>query len=331
MKLAINRAIHAELDKLIGLGVLDAARANRIRGDYPKLPWDLRVLARWFAIFGAVSTATGLVILAQEFVNGLRLGEIALSALFGGLLWGARWLRHGKGLQKTAAGLELGAGFGLQGFITLLAIDFSTGSNNWPALIGVHSAALLVLAYGLANRLVLVHASLCTLVFLGAESGYVSGWGMYYLGLTYPMRFLAIGVLVLGLAWLHATRVAARWQGFARVYGHVGMLVLNLVWWFFSIFGYFAEQPEFSENQGERLAFSVIWAAFGGGSLWLAARLGQRMLAGYGLTFLTINVYTFYFQFVIANSPEYWFVHLLLVGSSLVWVGFRRERLSRGR
>lgn len=331
MKLARNRAIHAELDKLIGLGILDAPQANRIRVEYPTLPWDLRVLARWFAIFGAVSTATGLVILAQEFVNGLRLGEFALAVLFGALLWGARWLREGRGLLKTAAGLELGAGFAVQGLITLLAIDFSTGSDNWPALVGVHAAVLLGLAYVLANRLVLVHASVCSLVFLGAESGYASGWGMYYLGLTYPMRFLAIGVLVLGLAWLHATRVPPRWQGFARVYGHVGMLVLNLVWWFFSTFGYFAEQPHFSENQGERLAFSVIWAAFCGGSLWLAARLGQRMLAAYGLTFLTINVYTFYFQFVAANSPEYWFVHLLVVGSSLVWLGFRRERLSRVR
>lgn len=331
MKLARNRAVHAELDKLIGLGVLDATQARRIRAEYPTLAWDLRVLARWFAIFGAVSTATGLVILAQEFVNGLRLGELALTVVSGALLWGARWLRDVKWLNKTAAGLELGAGFALQGLITLFAIDFATGSDNWPALVGVHSVVLLGLAYALANRLVLVHASVTALVFLGAESGYASGWGMYYLGMTYPIRFLVIGVAVLGLAWLHVMHVPARWRGFARVYVHVGMLVLNLVWWFFSLFGYFEEQPRFAENEGERLMFSVCWALLCGVSLWLSARLGLRALAGYGLTFLTIDAYTFYFQFVAANSPEYWFGHLLLVGGSLVWLGFSRERSSRLR
>lgn len=37
--------------------------------------------------------------------------------------------------------------------------------------------------------------------------------------------------------------------------------------------------------------------------------MGLRRLRGYSPTFLIINVYTFYFQFVVANSVEAWFVH----------------------
>jgi len=42
--------------------------------------------------------------------------------------------------------------------------------------------------------------------------------------------------------------------------------------------------------------------------------------------FLIINVYTFYFQFVAARSPEFWWGHMLLVGGSLLALGFQMER-----
>jgi hypothetical protein len=47
------------------------------------------------------------------------------------------------------------------------------------------------------------------------------------------------------------------------------------------------------------------------------------------MTFLIINVYTFYFQFVVDNSTELWWLHLLIVGGSLVALGFALERRLR--
>jgi hypothetical protein len=60
------------------------------------------------------------------------------------------------------------------------------------------------------------------------------------------------------------------------------------------------------------------------------AGAGLRLARGYGLTFLIINVSTFYFQFVAANTGEAWFLHLLLVGGSLLGLGVYLERKPRG-
>ena len=60
------------------------------------------------------------------------------------------------------------------------------------------------------------------------------------------------------------------------------------------------------------------------------ARLQIGLLRSYGLIFLIINVYTFYFQFVAGDWEHLWFIHLLIAGGSLIAVGFKLERWIRG-
>jgi len=326
---ALNRSIVAELDSLRASGLLTPEQADKIACRYPTERWDILVLVRWFTIIGAVCAGAGVLLLAKEIVNAMRLGEVALAATTFGLILLARWLMQTRGLVKTGAALQMTAGFALQAFTTLLAIDFSTGSDNWPALVGMQAALLTGLAYCLQNRLILIHAGVCFFVFFGGETGYVSGWGAYWMKMNYPVRFVGAGLVFLGIAWLHATRLRGAYQSFARVYAHLGLLVIHLALWFLSVFGYFEDQVSWTDNTGQRILFSVLWAGVSLACLWLAGTMGQRMLRGYGLTFLIINAYTFYFQFVVAHSAEGWFVHLLLVGGSLVWLGFWLERRLR--
>lgn len=331
MNTSLNRRIGAELYLLVEQQVLDPAQAVRIAERYPATPWDILVLARWFTILGAVTAGAGLVILAKQFVNAMRLGEAGLALAMAGFIWLGRYLTRSKGLAKTGAALELAGGFALQGLTFLLAIDFSTGSKNWPALVGVQAGLLAALAYLLRNRLVLIHAGICFFVFFGSETGYASGWGAHWLGMTYPIRFLAAGIMFLCLAWLHATLLEGPYQAFSRVYAHLGLLDVHLALWFLSVFGYFEQIIFASGNTGERIAFSLLWALVSVASMVLAGTTGQRILRSYGMTFLLVNIYTFYFQFVVAHSVEAWWAHLLLVGGSLVWVGFALERSLRKR
>ncbi|HXZ20617.1 MAG TPA: hypothetical protein VEG63_11745 [Candidatus Acidoferrales bacterium] len=323
---SLNRRMEAEIELLASQGILTPAQARRVAERYPATQWDVLMLVRWFTILGAVTAGAGLVILSKEYVSAMRLGEIGLAIATAGLILLGRYLERSRGLEKTGAALEMAGGFALQGLTSLLAIDFSTGSENWPALVGIQSALLAALAYALQNRLILTHASVCFFVFFGAETGYVSGWGMYWLGMTYPVRFLFAGIGFLCVAWIHAVAMRGAYQSFSRVYAHLGLLDIHLALWFLSVFGYFEKYVSWSENSGERLIFSLIWAVVSVGSFFLAAAIGQRILRSYGLTFLVINLYTFYFQFVIANSVELWWLHLLLVGGSLVGVGFVLER-----
>lgn len=329
MSVKLNRRINAELDALVAQNVLSPREARRIAERYPTTPWDMLVLVRWFTILGAVAAGAGAIILAKEYVKAIHLAELGLALATVGLIWLGRHLARAKGLVKTGAALEMAGGFALQGVIFVLAIDFSHGSKNWPALVGIQSLALAILAYALKNRLVLIHAGICFFVFFGGESGYDSGWGAYWLEMTYPIRFLAMGFVFLGAAWLHAAVLKRACQNFSRVYAHLGLIDIHFALWFLSVFGYFGRTVRWNASDGERAAFSALWALVSVFSLWLAGATGQKILKSYGMTFLIINVYTFYFQFVVDRSGSLWWLHLLLVGGSLVGLGFALERRLR--
>jgi len=327
---APNRAIQGELYKLVEQRVLTHTELERIAPRYPSEPWNLPSLARWFTIFGAIAAGAGILLLIPKLVGLQNLIDFGLTLATVGSIGAARYAERGRALHKTGAALELLGGFALQGLITALAIRFSTGSDDWPRLVSVSAIATAALAYALPNRLILIQALVNAFVAFGGETGYVSGWGMYWLGMNYPSRFVLAGLATLGLAALHARFFKGTRQGFARVYLHHGLLVTNLALWFFALFG--THDLEWHDNGGERAFFSLLWAGTSITTLLLGSRYGWRLARGYGLTFLIINLYTFYFQFVAANSAGAWFLHLLVVGVSLVGLGFGLERhLSRKR
>lgn len=326
--LRLHRGVQRELRLLLAQRLITPAQHARLAALYPVTPWSVLVLVRWFTILGAVAMGAGAVILLRHLGSAVRLAEAGCAVGFAGLLALAA-LAGKKELPKAKTAAQLLAGFALQGLTVALAIDFSTGSKNWPALVGVCTVELALLAYALQNRLVLVHALVNAFVWFGGSTGYVSGWGAYWLGMTYPARFLAAGFVTLGVAAAHARLLQGPLQAFARVWAHFGLLCIHLSLWFFSLFGWFTDHVRWRGAEGERLGFSVLWAAVSVACLVLAGKLGQRVLRSYGLVFLVIDVYTFYFQFVVARSGEAWFLHLLVTGGSLVAVGMWLEKQLR--
>lgn len=332
-RVKLHARIHGELDLLTAQRILTPDQAAQLKERYPTGAWDLVSLARWLGILGAVAAGAGVILLAAELEVRRTLLEIALAAATAGLIVLGGWLGRTRGLVKTRAALELTASLTLQGLTIALALHYSTGSKNWPGLVGVQTALALGLAYALSNRLILIHALSLFYVFFGGETGYVSGWGAYWLGMSYPLRFLGAGWATLGVAYAHSHSARQALRAFARVYLHFGLLVIHLALWFFSVFGYFGDPDHirWDGTEAERLAFSVVWAGVCVGSVWASARMGLATLRAYGLVFLAIDAYTFYFQFVVANSPDVWFIHLLLVGGTMLWLALRAERARRGR
>jgi len=324
----LNAGVSAELDLLAAQNVLDFKQAEKLKERYPSTTWDLLTLVRWLLLPGVVSMGIGAVILIMEFVTVLRLIETSLLLALVALPFLARWLDREKNMPRLAAVCELAAGFALQGLTLALAKDFSTGSKNWPALIGLDAALLTAFAYFLKNRLVLIHAVTNVFFYFGAATGYISGWGMYWLGMDYPLRYVLAGAVSVGIGFLHL-RFVSLWQNFSRVYLHFGLFSMHLALWFFALFGYFNGEFTWSENSGQRLLFSVVWAIFSLAGIFGAARIGQYVFRAYGMVFLTINLYTFYFQFVAANTVELWFLHMLLIGASLIFAGIFLERKLR--
>jgi hypothetical protein len=326
MSARLNRGIRAELADAVASNLLTVTQMQRIAERYPTSRWDVLVLIRWFTILGAVAMGAGLVILAPTWVNLELLVEGGLAASSAALIAGGLWLQRQRGMLRTGGALQLCGAFALQGLTVAVAHYHSHGSKNWPALVGLDTALQLALAYALQSRLILILACVDFFTFFGGETGYVSGWGAYWLGMDYPLRFIAAGLAAVAVGVGHFRWLRGALQGFSRVYFHFGLLVLNLALWFFALFGYFEKEVRWEGTTGERLAFSLLWALAAAGALAAGIRFGLKLLRGYGLVFLIINVYTFYFQFVVANSADLWFVHMLLVGGSMVVGGLFLER-----
>lgn len=337
--LRLHRKVHAELDELAARGILSWEQAYKLKDRYPVAPRGLGALVMAFTAIGTLAAVAGAGVLMQEYVlalwnflkervNWYLAAEGSLLLAFAALLLQGSRLKALRPRPRLGEIFELAAAFALQGLTVVMAKHYSTGSDNWPALVGIEAALLLLLAYAVGNRLILWYALANFFFFFGARTGYVSGWGAYYLGMTYPVRFLGIGLLTLAAAWAHGVIVRGRLANFSRVYAHYGLLLINLSLWFLSLFGYFEDaRVRWSGTEGERLIFSALWAVVSVASLLAGAKTGLKLLRGYGLTFLIINLYTFYFQFVVANSGALWFIHLLVSGGSLLWLGFHMEQV----
>jgi len=328
---ARNLRVQAELEALGNLGVLSPEQVRGLKARYPTGTWDVASLARIFPVLGVLMVATGIVILVRDLLDWWLVAELSLGLGGIGLLAGGWFLKHRDRLPLAAEALQLGGAIALQGLVWVLAAHYSTGSGDWPSVVGLNTVLAFGIAYAVVNRLVLWLACAHLFAWLGARSGFDSGWDAYWLGMDWPLRYLALAAPTLGAAWWHSVVGRGRWAPFGRIYLHFGLLTANLSFWFLSLFGaYSGGDVHWDGTEMERLAFSVLWGLLSYGCMVAAARTGLRLLRGWGLTFLVIDLYTFYFQFVVARSGELWYVHMLLVGGSLLALGFNLERLRRG-
>lgn len=130
----------------------------------------------------------------------------------------------------------------------------------------------------------------------GAETGYLSGWGAYWLGMSYPIRFIAFGTVLIAAALLLRPLLAQR--GLQRVSLAMGLLYLFIALWLLSIFGNYGDLDSwYSARQIELFHWSLLFGLAAFAAIWLGLKHDDAMLRGFGLTFLGINLYTRLFEF----------------------------------
>lgn len=297
-----NRVVRRELATLRRDGALEQGLYDKLCERYPTDRWDWLSLGRWFLVFGAISAAAGLILIGRELFEftlvklAWVLGIAMVAAFYGGRLLQQRRL------VWSARGVELAGGLCLIGLTFTLGVIYSTGSGNWPALLLIDLLLLLPLAYLLANVLLLVLAVVVFFTWFGGVTGYVSGWGAYFFGMNYPLRFLLVGVGMGFAGWLHGRfepQALVRWQGWGKVYLSAGMFFAEMALWLLSLFGNFGEIDDWhSSTAGELWLFNLLWAGGNVALLWAGRFAGLRMARGYAITFLIIQAYTQYFWHV---------------------------------
>jgi hypothetical protein len=326
-----NNAVRGELDQLLREGLLDSTTHRQLAELYPLGRWDWRSLGRWFLIFGAITAAAGVVILLRDvFVFTLSHLAVLLALVAGGLFFGGRKLRQ-RSWRWSSQTAELLGGFALIGLSFVLGLIYSTGSGNWPALLLIDLVVLLVLSYALNNILLLILSAVVFFTWFGGVTGYSSGWGAYWFGMNYPLRFLGASAFIALMGLVHLKvedGPLAAYRGFSKVWLSFGLFLGEMALWLLSIFGNFGDMDAWHEaTAGELAIFNLAWAALNLSLVYVGIRYSYRMLRGYGATFFIIQIYTLFFTQIAEQLG--WLASLTIAGGSALglalWLENRRR------
>ena len=321
-------------------GVVDAETASRLRGSVSPIPFDfpfdwLRA-TRWLLILALCCFAVGIAALLQtEWIVALirrifgsapavkSVFFAALAAVFYAAAYRRR-LRRPERVFTNEALLMLGV-LSTASSIAWLGVALGSGSRHFSLLLALAAAVYAVIAVAMNSALVWIFSLFSLGSWLGAETGYISGWGAYWLGMNYPARFVLYGGALAAAS--HFMERVPRFSGFQRPTLSVGLLFLFVSLWMMSIFGNngLVDGSWRQTGRTELFLWCAAFAAAAGVSLWLGIKRDDMMLRGYGAVFLAINVYTRFFEnFWNAMNKGLFF---LILGASLWFLGSKAERI----
>ncbi|MEQ8289958.1 MAG: DUF2157 domain-containing protein [Gammaproteobacteria bacterium] len=295
-----NDKMQRELRRLLREEVIVDDTYHTLSARYPATNWDWTSLGRWFGVFGAISFAAGIILFAREL---FEFTLVKLAWVLGILMvsfFVAGWRLDRTRFTMTRRSLELVGAITLIGLTFTLGYIYSTGSGNWPALLLIDLVILLPLAYVLRNVLILILTAVVFFTWFGGFTGYYSGWGAYWFGMNYPLRFLLAGGIIIGVGLLHRVNeenLLSNYRDFYKVWLSSGLFFSEMALWLLSLFGNFNLEASrwHNESAGELFLFNILWAGLNIGLIALGTKTLMRMLRGYGVTFLIIQGYTLFF------------------------------------
>ncbi|RJG42331.1 DUF2157 domain-containing protein [Motilimonas pumila] len=191
-----------------------------------------------------------------------------------------------------------------------LGVWFDPEVAHWSLLL--LSASLVYGALGLAfpSHLVWLFAILSLVGWFGAETGYLSGWGQYYLGMNYPLRMAFFGLAIIALSQaLHRWPARRSFSQLTLILGY-GLLFMSL--WVLSIFGNYGDLLSWSEvSQWHLLHWSALFAAVAITVLIYGIKTDHSISRGFALSFLLLNLYTRFFEYFWDTSNKALFFAIL--------------------
>lgn len=166
---------------------------------------------------------------------------------------------------------------------------FAFGGKNfdaaYPSFMLLTAAAGIATAYRYGLRWPLTLGILLVFHALGNWHGY-AGHGAYWLGIRDERVTAAAGLLALGFGLWHEARWEGgegRWLGFGQLFVIFGLLYVNVCAWFLSLFP-------------GGLSWVLVFSALGIAQLVAGARLRDPRFVGFAIVFLSIDVYTRFFE-----------------------------------
>lgn len=316
--------------------VITQEQSDALVGSYEVTHFDWKRVAKysfWLAIFciiisvSAVLADEWLIALferlftAPDIVKCFGLALLSAGIYFMGL---RRKSNYPEKLYSNEAFFFLGV-LATAASIAYFGKMIDTGSGHFSLLLLLASIVYAMLGLWFPSKLVWIFALLSMGSWFGAETGYASGWGAYYLGMNYPMRFVLFGIVLI-TASSYIFRQWAKRVDFLAPTRVMGILYLFIALWIMSIFGNYGD-PETWERakQIELFHWSLLFGAASIVSIYHGVKYDDGMTRGFGITFIFINLYTRFFEYFWEDTHKAIFFALLAI--SFWYLGSRAEKI----
>ena len=316
-------------------GRIDDKMAASLENDIYVMSFDWKKLAKysfWIALIcivisiSSVLADRALLKLLESIFNAPYLVKsISLSILSGGLYWAGckRRKKKPEKIFSNEAILFLGVVTTAMAVYQLgRAVD--SGSGHFSILLLISSVIYGILGIYLKSNLIWLFSLISFGSWMGAETGYMSGWGSYYLGMNYPLRFVLFGGVLISSAFTFENN--EKFGYFFRSTLAMGLLYLFVSLWIMSIFGNYGEiDLWYKVRQIELFHWSLLFGLVSGGAIYHGLKYDNGMTKGFGITFLFINLYTRFFEFFWDSTHKAIFFAILAISFWLL--GSKAEKI----
>ena len=337
MKLTRKKAnvVVSAIDDWKDAGLLDAGKAKELQDSIERIWLDWKRLARISIRISIVCIIIAIVsLLANEAIMEVLEGLMDISAMGGFVLFALatlgffKWGAHRKSKKPDKiCSTEIIFLFGVvavAGAVSCFSVMIDFDESKLASLILFATIIYGLLGFWVQSAFVWFIFLCCLGVWLGASTGYASGWGAYYLGMNYPLRFVVVGsgITALGYALMNT----ARFHIIAHTTRVMGLVYLFVALWIMSIFGNYGDMDIWQDTPKYMLLhWSVIFGAVSLGAIYTGLRRDDGLARNFGITFLFINLYTRLFENFWSAMPKA--VFFAVLAASFWFIGVKAETI----
>lgn len=303
-----GRFIHNAIEQWERDGIIDHTMGQTLQATVHVRPFDWKRLAKysfWVAIICTITAVSS--VLADEFLAEILTqffssSDVTLCLLFSIAAASLYYLgiqrRRTKPLKVFSNEAAMFAGV----LSTAVAIGYfghavDAGSGHYSLLFLLATLVYGALGLWFPSILIWIFAILSLGAWFGTETGYVSGGGMYFLGMNYPLRFILFGPALIAISFV-MKRSSTLAKFFSTTY-KMGLLYLFIALWILSIVGNHADMDKWMRiPQIDMFGWSILFGVAAVATIYYGLRNDDSTSRSFGITFLFINLYTRYFEYL---------------------------------
>ncbi|MES2827256.1 MAG: DUF2157 domain-containing protein [Bacteroidota bacterium] len=315
--------------------LLSESDVKRLRESYETKTFDWRRLAQysfWIAMACGV-ISLGALLIDDKVLNYLKFlfnASDLMISIFSGLVAVLIYyfaFKRKKSLSHQVFSNEALVFSGIMltaNSIAYFGKAIGNGNSHFSLLILLSVFIYAVLALIFQSRLIWAFVLISLGAWFGTETGYLSRWNWYFIGMNYPLRFVFFGLLITASSFL--LRKHEKLGLFFQTNYICGMTYLFVSLWLLSVFGNFGTLEEwYGVKQLTLFYWGIISAGVALISIFIGLKYRDDIAREFGITFLFLNLYTRYFEYFWDNWNKALFFSVLAI--SFWFIGRRAEKI----